>query len=115
MKDFLQKRKNIIIAIVIFLVSFLIYAFFFKSSDESVVLKKDIPALSQENTKGKELLAVLLSLNNIKLDEAIFSSKLFTSLQDFTVNLPSVGTAGRANPFAPIGPESGFVENTQNR
>ncbi|MEK7582120.1 MAG: hypothetical protein AAB488_02225 [Patescibacteria group bacterium] len=117
MKDSLQKRKNIIIAVVIFLVAFFIYSFFFKSSSENVVLKKEIPALSQDNIKGKDLLVVLLNLNNIKLDEALFSSRLFTSLQDFTVSLPSAGTAGRANPFAPIEPESVPVpeEKAQDR
>ena len=48
---------------------------------------------------------VLLSLNNIKLDEEIFSSGLFTSLEDFTIALPETGPSGRKNPFAPIGKE----------
>ncbi|OGZ04181.1 MAG: hypothetical protein A2648_01180 [Candidatus Lloydbacteria bacterium RIFCSPHIGHO2_01_FULL_41_20] len=105
MKDFIQKRKNIIIGILIFAVSFFIYTFFFKSEGPSDVLTKKVSALSQEDTKGKDLLAVLLNLNNIRLDESIFSSRLFTSLQDFTINLPKTGTTGRVNPFAPISSE----------
>ena len=115
MKDFIQKRKNIIIGVFIFVVSFFIYAFFFKSENTNEVLKKETSALSQDDAKGKDLLVVLLNLNNIKLDESIFSSRLFTSLQDFTINLPKTGATGRVNPFAPIGSDSASGEPAPKR
>ena len=99
----LSKRKNIILFIILFVLAFFVYTFFFKSSGTEALLTKDVPILAQDNVKGKDLLRVLLSLKNIKLDEEIFSSKLFISLQDFTITLPDTGTPGRNNPFAPIG------------
>ena len=100
-----SKTKNIVILVIIFAISFFAYTFFFKSSGPTEILTKETPLLGQENVKGKNLLRILLSLNSIKLDEEIFSSQLFTGLQDFTIVLPEVDTPGRPNPFAPIGTE----------
>ena len=69
-------------------------------------LVSEKPLLSQDNVKGKELLMVLLSLKSMKLDDSIFSSNLFTNLQDFTIVLPDAGGVGRINPFAVIGRET---------
>lgn len=85
--------------------AFFAYTFFFKSDGPAPLLSGEKPLLSQQNIKGRELLTVLLSLNNIRLDEEVFSSPLFTSLEDFSIALPDSGTTGRDNPFAPIGVE----------
>lgn len=99
-------KKNIIIFVVIFVVAFLGYTFFFTGGSSTNPLETQAPLLAQSNVKGKDLLKVLLSLNSIKLDEEIFSSGLFTSLEDFTIILPDAGVSGRKNPFAPIGKDS---------
>lgn len=98
--------KNIIIFVAIFVAAFLLYTFFFTGNSNSAPLATEAPLLLQSNVKGKDLLRVLLSLKNIKLDEEIFSSNLFTGLEDFTITLPDAGISGRKNPFAPIGKDS---------
>ncbi len=101
----IPSKKNIIIFVAIFIAAFIGYTFFFKGSGVPASLTTEKPLLAQSDVKGKDLLRVLLSLNNIKLDEEIFSSELFTSLEDFTIALPETGPSGRKNPFAPIGKE----------
>lgn len=98
--------KNTIIFFAIFVLAFLVYTFFFTGGGEPLSLETEKPLLAQSNVKGKDLLKVLLSLKNIKLDEEIFSSGLFINLEDFTIVLPDVGISGRKNPFAPLGKES---------
>src|SRR5258708_1033251 len=101
------RTSNIILFVLILVGAFVAYTFFFKGKPDTPPLVKEPPILSQDQVKGKDLLKVLLSLNGIKLDEEIFSSPLFTSLQDFTLTLPSSGGIGRSNPFAPIGTDEG--------
>lgn len=48
-----------------------------------------------------DFIGTLTSLNEIKIDTSLFTSKAFKSLKDNTVNLESVNT-GRLNPFAPV-------------
>ncbi|MCA9353562.1 hypothetical protein KC842_01690 [Candidatus Nomurabacteria bacterium] len=52
---------------------------------------------------GEDFLVTLLNLQSIKLDDKIFSSNSFQSLQDFTITLVPDAGQGRPNPFAPIG------------
>ena len=58
----------------------------------------------------QELLAELLQLREIQLDDSLFRSQTFQSLKDFS--RPIVAQpVGRENPFAPIG----FVEGVKRR
>lgn len=101
--------RNAIIAIAVVVAAFFAYSFFLKGSD-APALVSERPALLAENVKGRELLRVLLSLRNIKLDESIFASPLFTALEDFTIILPPSGNVGRPNPFAPIGQDGAAAQ-----
>lgn len=51
--------------------------------------------------QAKETIRILSLLNKIKLDTDFFNSKSFKSLDDFSVQLPSL-ESGRSNPFAPL-------------
>lgn len=51
----------------------------------------------------EDLLALLLNVRNIKIDDALFGTPAFTSLNDSTIELIQEGNEGRVNPFAPIG------------
>ena len=108
-----SRTRKILIFALVFVGAFFIYTFFFTGNSSKPVLNAEKPLLQQENVKGKELLKVLLSLNNIKLDEEIFSSSLFASLEDFTIVLPDIGVSGRKNPFAPIGLEEFAAPSSQ--
>ncbi len=66
------------------------------------------PALTAEggtSPLSQELLLSLGKLNTITLDPAIFSDPVFISLTHFGVTIPPE-TAGRRNPFAPVGTPS---------
>jgi hypothetical protein len=59
---------------------------------------------SAEATKiSQEFVNQLLNLQAIKLNDDIFSSLAFQSLQDFSIVLVQPGNEGRPNPFAPFG------------
>jgi hypothetical protein len=51
---------------------------------------------------SQEILTTLSQLSTIKLDPAIFTDPVFSSLTDFGVTIPPQ-QAGRRNPFAPVG------------
>lgn len=62
------------------------------------------PASSIEANKiGQEFVNQLINLQAIKLNDDIFSSLAFQSLEDFTIVLVQPGNEGRMNPFAPFG------------
>ncbi len=103
--------KNIFIFVLIFAALAGGYYFFFAN-------KVSTPDLSTISTSGSvvdsgmgagvggEFLTTLLNIKNIQLDDSIFSSTAFKSLQDFTTELVDQGNAGRPNPFAPIGADT---------
>lgn len=72
---------------------------------------------SAEATKiSQEFVNQLLNLQAIKLNDDIFSSLAFQSLQDFSIVLVQPGNEGRPNPFAPFGadeldPNSSFIQS----
>lgn len=66
---------------------------------------------------GQDFLSLLLSVQSIKLDDSIFKSKAFESLQDFNRPIPPDTNPGRPNPFAPLGSDGGtaaVVVSTSN-
>ncbi len=112
----MSKIKNIIIFTVIAAALILIYIFFIKKApDQGNLISSNTSGIvsgtntSTSNTSGqnslitKDLLSVLLSVKNIKLDDAIFSDEVFVNLHDSSILLNAPNDEGRANPFAPIG------------
>ncbi len=102
--------KNIIIFVAIGTAFALIYIFFIKPSPDDAALVSslaDPTALSVE-TEGndpavtKDFLNLLLSVKNIKLNDAIFSDGAFLNLHDSSITLVPDGNEGRVNPFAPL-------------
>ncbi len=61
---------------------------------------------------GADFVSLLLSVKSITLDDSIFSSQAFTTLQDFNRPIPPDTNPGRPNPFAPIGSD-GTASATQ--
>lgn len=106
--------KNIIIFLAIGTVFVLIYIYFIKpkppvadlvsSSGAPVVMNTANTATEDMNSKiAQDFLNLLLSVKNIKLNDAIFSDRAFTSLHDSSITLIPDGNEGRINPFAPLG------------
>ncbi len=81
-------------------------ALYFYSSRSSGALLTSSEAV--DSPVSQEVLATLGNLRTIKLDNSIFSDPLFMSLSDFGVSIPPAA-AGRRNPFAPVGQDSGPV------
>lgn len=101
--------KKIVILLIVIVIGAVVYNVFFKSKAPVGNLSSSAPIATTgagsvtETTVGRELLATLLNLRTIKLNDQIFTNPSFTSLQDFTITLVGLGNEGRPNPFAPIG------------
>lgn len=106
----MPKIKNIIIFVVIAVILILAYVFLFKKSPEQANLVSStgnsvLPSSSsdQGSLMGKDFLSLLLNVENIKLDDTIFTDPAFATLHDSTIELIQDGNEGRPNPFAPLG------------
>ena len=113
----MPKIRNIIIFTAIAASLVLIYIFFIKKSapEDSLISLPSNTTLPSMNTSslinlqgGSSLVAddflnLLLSVKNIKLDDAILSDPAFTSLHDSSITLIPDGNEGRVNPFAQFG------------
>jgi len=102
--------KNIIIFTTIATILVLVYVFFIKKAPSPAALTTSVPIpLSQDGAFdpnpaiAKDFLTLLLSVKNIKLNDAIFSDNAFNSLRDSSITLTPDGNEGRTNPFAPLG------------
>ncbi len=116
----MPKIKNIIIFVAIAVVLGLAYVFFIKApSDSSTNLVTTTPTPAITGTTGavtansissslaaNDFLSLLLNINDIKLDDSIFSNPAFTNLRDSSITLMPDGTEGRPNPFAQFGNDS---------
>jgi|TARA_Y100000310_G_scaffold345866_1_gene471944 hypothetical protein len=96
----LKKYKNILLFLGIFAALAVGYTMFFGDDGDGSLLVSEQPLGSPEI--GRELLTTLLEIKSLSLDESLFASPAFTSLEDFSQELVSL-PSGRANPFAPIG------------
>jgi hypothetical protein len=89
--------QKIIVAVVAFLfVGFLAY--------NLVAVAPDISSapVTEADVASQKILALVSKFQNLSIDQALFSSPLFTSLVDIEV-VPSLEVEGRLNPFSPIG------------
>lgn len=121
--------KKIIILLLILALAGVIYFFFF-AGKEKVNLNQTNSSLQSTNTGapvsgiiqdrsissieadkiGQEFINQLLNLQAIKLNDEIFSSLSFQSLEDFTIVLVQPGNEGRNNPFAPFGADTPNID-----
>lgn len=107
--------KKIILFVGIALVVILAAVFFFKQSPNTVNLtssaKNSAPVTNSGTADkaspvvGQQFLTTLLNINNIKLDDGIFSDPSFATLTNSSIELVSEGNEGRLCPFLPIGTE----------
>jgi hypothetical protein len=97
-----KTTKQIIIAIIVIVAIFIGYRMLFpgEGSNEAT-LAVDQPAAAQI-ADSQVILALLDKLDKIKLDDSIFSDKVFIRLVDFGQPIPEQ-SIGRQNPFLPIG------------
>ena len=94
-----KKGKTLIIIVAILVAVFIGYSLFFTGNTDNLALV--VPQGVNQNQTGNDLLVVFAGLSALNLDAAILKDPVFTSLQDFSQEIPSE-PSGRINPFAPI-------------
>ena len=99
--NFLRTHLNLIIGILLLIViAGGLYYYLGAANQNSATVLTATPAAS--GTAGSDLLVALGNLQNVKLNDAIFSNPEFQSLIDFSVSIPAQ-PVGRVDPFAPLG------------
>ena len=95
-----QTAKIIIVVLVLLVLGFLGYYFFVSSTSTPEIVETG--GTVSASSAGQDILDAASKLQNVVIDPAIFSSDIFTHLQDFgQATIPE--QHGRPNPFAPIG------------
>lgn len=93
--------KNILFAVVIAAVLWVSYQIFFVN-DEAAITADTVQVQTQAAIETQAFLIRLQQLQNIELDNGLFSDARFRSLADHRQSMVDE-PAGRPNPFAPIG------------
>jgi hypothetical protein len=99
------KLKKIIIAILVLIVLFVVYAIFIKADPKNPPLiagTSTVQGSEEAKVLGSQISQALLRIEQIKLDKSIFESKIFQTLKDRSVPIEDE-PMGRSNPFAPLG------------
>jgi hypothetical protein len=121
----MPKIKNIAIFVGIAAAIFLGYYFFIKAPapEDNLVVSSAANSSPQSGAVAtgvpRDFLTLLLSVRNIRLEDAIFSDAAFKNLDgSHSIILTQDGNEGRPNPFAPLGPDtprntSGNNQNTR--
>ncbi len=98
--NILTRYQNYILIAVVVIASIAVYMYYFGGEDEPILEQQAVAGV--DNPIDQELIALLLELKGITLDESIFSNPVFSSLSDFSQALVPE-PVGRINPFAPYG------------
>lgn len=100
----MNPKTKQIIALVIIVAAFIAYSMFFVSGDKSNSAVESSNQDQPQLVDGQVILSLLNKLDEVNLDDSIFSNKTFISLQSFKRELEGQ-VSGRQNPFMPIGVE----------
>lgn len=92
----LVKNKGILATIAVFILAMFLYNFFSASDALPVSIDLSAPSI------GADLLQIYDKLQQVTLDQAVFSSAGYRELTDFSESIPPQPT-GRPNPFDLIG------------
>lgn len=94
-----NKYRNVLTALVVIVVGFVVYSMFFTGGDTRTLVTEDVdPA---QTAVEQELITLLLELRSIRLDLSLFDDVDFRSLTDFSQELVPE-PVGRPNPFSPL-------------
>jgi len=107
--EILRKYKNILIAVGIVIVAFVLYSMFFKPSDNQGLVVANQAVATSNFAAGKDVVTLLVDLKSIQLSGEFFARPAFQSLQDFSLPVPQE-PKGRTNPFAPVGTDPVTIE-----
>ncbi len=93
-------RKIIIIGISAVLLFSALYFFVFNKTAPAVVFDQFGNPV-QAQVVGQDLVDLLDQLQNVQLDDTLFSKQAFINLTDYAITLPNE-PQGRANPFGSL-------------
>ncbi len=93
--QFLKDNKIYIAGVVAVAALLWIYFMYFSGSSSAPTLTSD----QTDSPISQDILVTLSNLHTIRLNDAIFSDPVFTSLTDYGVAIPAQN-AGRPNPFS---------------
>jgi hypothetical protein len=96
-----KKYKKMIIILGIIVIAAIAYTLMIGNTDDSLLVSEGPVSGSGDSELQNELLALLLEIRSIKLDESILSDPVFISLEDFGQEIIPE-PVGRENPFAPV-------------
>lgn len=97
-----SSKKTIIIFVIILVISALWYFYSIgspKDSESSLEINTGEPLVS--NAIGSKAVVLLREISSLKIEPEFFSTPLYKSLIDYTVEVPAQNI-GRANPFVPF-------------
>ncbi|MDD4989014.1 MAG: hypothetical protein PHV42_01120 [Candidatus Pacebacteria bacterium] len=102
--------RTIIIILVIVGLLFLGYWYYGTppSGSSALLVQTGAGAGDSGQMIGQKTIALLRELEKVQIDQSIFSTASFQSLQDFGVEIQPE-PIGRPDPFAPVGFESGTM------
>lgn len=110
--NFLKRYKNVILFTIIAILVIGGYFFFFTGGEtegdstvSSETVGKGAKAAPAAESKGGEILPLLLEMRSIDLKKDIFESSVFNSLESFSQQIRSQ-PKGRENPFSPFGKQN---------
>jgi len=98
MIDIIKQNKIILIVLVVIIAAFAWYGLSDKKPSTSL-LKNE--SRSNSSVQEQQIMQFLTDMRSIRLDNSIFKSKAFNSLQDFGRDIVPE-PIGRTNPFSPI-------------
>jgi len=107
--------KNIIIGLVVAIIGLAVYSFLNPSEDQgdsssltSLLASGSFGQVQETDTDlaNAEILRILGNIQNITLDDDIFTNPVFRELEDSRFSIPKPIRIGRPNPFRPIGFDS---------
>lgn len=117
--------KKILIGLVVAIAILGVYAAVTSTNDAGVSTTSSLSSLVGQGNLGQvqetdtalanaEILRILGSIENIDLDDDIFTNPVFRELEDSRFTIPKPTRIGRPNPFLPIGFDSfAGTTNTQ--
>ncbi len=99
-----EKYKKVIIASIVIIVLFILYAKFIKPDTETSLLTSvgTGSAQSSADLLGADIIRAINQINALELDISIFNHPILLKLVDRT-NFIEPQPVGRRNPFAPLG------------
>ncbi len=97
-------KNNIIIIITVILIGLIGFWYMTKTDSSTSYLTSDVK--TTDSVDAKYIYTILQKMDQVTLDDSIFLSPAFQNLKDNTVSF-SPQTAGRSNPFAPVGADLG--------